>query len=102
MIEITFFMYMYSKSFLFQFTARLLLSLFVINNVTPTLQFAFADSTQYYVDATSGNDGNDGLTPGTAWQTLAKVNGATLLQGDTVNLLCSDSWAESLNLNALP
>ncbi len=97
-----FFMYMHSHKYYFQFLARLILTLFVFNTISPTLQFAFADSTQYYVDATSGNDGNDWLTPATAWQTLAQVNSTPLLQWDTVNLLCSDTWAESLNLNALP
>ena len=28
----------------------------------------------YYIDAAAGRDTNDGLTPATAWQTLAKVN----------------------------
>ena len=41
----------------------------------------------YYIDATAGRDANDGATPATAWQTLAKVNGRrsagqrALLQG---------------------
>lgn len=35
----------------FQMLSRILLVLFVTNNIAPTLQFAFADSTQYYVDA---------------------------------------------------
>ncbi|GAB0174679.1 MAG: hypothetical protein HHAS10_05580 [Candidatus Altimarinota bacterium] len=86
----------------FQNIARVLLVMFLANTFSPTLQYAFADSTQYYVDAVSGNDGNDGLSPTTAWQTLAKVNGTPLLQGDTVSLLCSASWAESLNLSSLP
>jgi hypothetical protein len=37
----------------------------------------------YYV-ATAGSDSNNGLTPGTAWQTIAKVNSTTLSPGDTV------------------
>src|SRR4030043_156615 len=28
----------------------------------------------YYVDATGGNDNNDGLSPSTAWKTVTKVN----------------------------
>ena len=39
--------------------------------------------TKYYVSA-SGNDANDGKTPETAWQTLEKVSGATLAEGDGV------------------
>ena len=31
---------------------RVTLALFMMNTIAPTLQFAFADSTQYYVDAT--------------------------------------------------
>jgi len=42
----------------------------------------------YYVDSTSGADGNDGLSSGAAWQTLAKVNtamgDATISPGDTI------------------
>jgi Bacterial Ig domain len=93
---------MYRKNTLFRILARAILVLFLSNTVAPTLQFAFADSTQYYVDATSGNDANDGLTPGTAWQTLAQVNGTSFLQGDTISLLCSDSWAETLVVSAAP
>lgn len=32
------------------------------------------DVTKYYIDATGGDDGDDGLTPETAWQTVGKVN----------------------------
>ncbi|MBE6704016.1 MAG: hypothetical protein E7583_02020 [Ruminococcaceae bacterium] len=39
--------------------------------------------TKYYVSA-NGNDANDGKTPETAWQTLEKVNGAALAEGDGV------------------
>jgi hypothetical protein len=93
---------MYRKNTLFRILARAILVLFLSNTVAPTLQFAFADSTQYYVDATSGNDANDGLSPGTAWQTLAQVSGTTFLQGDTVSLLCSETWAETLTIAATP
>lgn len=42
---------------------------------------------RYYVDATKGNDGNSGLSPGNAWQTLdPKVNGETFLPGEHVML----------------
>ena len=64
----------------FRFLAHTALIFFVLNVVSPTLHFAFADSTQYYVDATGGSDLMDGLSPATAWQTLAQVNGTPLLQ----------------------
>lgn len=93
---------MYYKNTLFQITARTLLALFLTNTIAPTLQFAFADSTQYYVDSVGWSDANDGLSPATAWQTLAQVNGTSLLQGDTVSLLCSGTWAETLTITAAP
>lgn len=37
----------------------------------------------YYVSPT-GDDGKDGLSPETAWQTINKVNSTTLLPGETV------------------
>lgn len=64
----------------FRFIAQSILVFFLANTLSPTLQFAFADSTQYYVDATGGSDANDGLTPATAWQTIAQVNATSLLQ----------------------
>lgn len=38
----------------------------------------------YYMDATSGDDGNDGKSPAEAWETLAKVNGETFNPGDQI------------------
>ncbi|MBI3029525.1 MAG: right-handed parallel beta-helix repeat-containing protein [Candidatus Rokubacteria bacterium] len=38
-----------------------------------------------HVDATAGNDGNNGLTPDTAWRTLDRANNA-VVAGDTVLL----------------
>jgi parallel beta-helix repeat protein len=89
------------KNTKFRFFAKLTLTLFLVNTIGPTLQFAFADSTQYYVDATGWSDSNDGLTPGTAWQTLAKVSSEPFLQGDTITFDCNDSWTGGLNLNNL-
>lgn len=39
--------------------------------------------TAYYV-SNQGDDGNDGLSPETAWATLARVNQASLAYGDAV------------------
>ncbi len=41
-------------------------------------------ATTYYVDATSGNDGNNGTSPATAWQTITKINSQTFVAGDSV------------------
>ena len=45
--------------------------------------------TTYYV-ANDGNDANDGLTPETAWKTLAKVTEAELAEGDGVRFKRGD------------
>lgn len=48
--------------------------------------------TTYYVSNSDGNDGNDGLYPETAWQTINHVNMANLKPGDTVYFKRGDIW----------
>jgi hypothetical protein len=48
------------------------------------------------VNATGGNDSNDGLTAGTAWKTVAKVNGSSFAAGDQVLFKRGEVWRESL------
>lgn len=60
--------------------ASCIVATFISNVLAPTIQFTFADSTTYYVDATDGSDAGDGLTPATAWKTLAHVDAQTFLQ----------------------
>jgi hypothetical protein len=48
----------------------IILALFSVG-LKPPVPLAPVD---YYVDFTGGNDANDGLTTGTAWKTIAKVN----------------------------
>ena len=47
----------------------------------------------YYVDATNGNDSNDGLSPESARQTIAKVNSMSFLPGDNILLKCGGEKA---------
>lgn len=47
--------------------------------------------TTYYVDVTTGNDGDDGLTEGNAWQTIQKATTETVA-GDTVYIKGSASY----------
>ncbi len=49
----------------------------------------------FYVD-TAGNDTNDGLSPATAWKTVAKVNGSTFAAGDQILFKRGGVWNESL------
>ena len=51
-----------------------------------------AGARDYYVSSSTGSDSNDGLTPATALQTIAKVNGLALVAGDVVRLRCGDVW----------
>ena len=49
----------------------------------------------FYVDATGGNDANDGLSPAAA-KTVAKVNGSTFAAGDQILFKRGQVWNESL------
>lgn len=51
--------------------------------------------TEYFV-ANSGSDDNDGLSPATAWKTIARVNGHAFAPGDIIRLKRGDSWREAL------
>ena len=55
-----------------------------------------AKATNYYVDKLSGNDGNNGLTPTTAWQTLANVNTFTFSPGDSILFKRGGIWRGQL------
>jgi len=50
----------------------------------------------FYVDAAHGSDGNDGRSPGSAWQTIAKVNGSAFHPGDQVLFMNGQMWREQL------
>lgn len=63
---------------------KTLIVLFLIN----TLQA----QTTYYVDATGGNDSNNGTTIGTAWKTINKVNQMTFIAGDTISFKRGEIW----------
>lgn len=47
---------------------------------------------RYYVDATLGLDTNNGLSEASAWQTITKVNAATLKPGDSVLFKRGETW----------
>ncbi len=56
-----------------------------------------ADAADYYVDATTGHDGNSGLAPDLAWQTLDRVNGFTFQPGDAVLFKANCTWTGQLH-----
>ncbi len=46
----------------------------------------------YYVDASSGDDGNSGVSESSPWQSLTKVNDSNLGNGDVVLLKRGEEW----------
>lgn len=60
-----------------------------------SLSFA---GTVYYVDATNGNDSNNGLSDSTAWQTINKVSQSLFSPGDSILFKRGEVWRESKGL----
>jgi len=50
----------------------------------------------YYIDATNGNDLNDGLSEVSAWKTIAKVNAQSFSPGDSILFKRGEIWREQL------
>lgn len=55
-----------------------------------------AHAANYYISP-SGNDANDGQSPATAWQTLAKVNATTFQPGDSLLFEAGGTWNGQLD-----
>jgi hypothetical protein len=55
-----------------------------------------AEAYTYYLDSEDGNDNADGLSPGSAWQTISKLDGITLTPGQSVGFKRGCVWRESL------
>ncbi|MEK7766879.1 MAG: right-handed parallel beta-helix repeat-containing protein [bacterium] len=51
----------------------------------------------YHVDAQAGDDSRDGVTPATAWKSLARANAAKLAPGDALLLKRGAAWREGLH-----
>ncbi|MDX2189451.1 MAG: BACON domain-containing carbohydrate-binding protein, partial [Bacteroidota bacterium] len=68
-------------------------------NITQT-GAAIVLGNRYYVDATNGNDGYDGLTTTTPWKTINKVNSMMSLfnPGDSILFKSGDNFYGSLNI----
>jgi len=48
--------------------------------------------TTYYIDATSGNDTDNGTTTASAWKTINKVNQQTFSPGDSILFKRNETW----------
>ena len=64
--------------------------------LTVALASAAAVATTYYLDSAGGNDANDGVTPATAWQTLAKANDLKPQPGDKILFKRGGVWRGTL------
>lgn len=64
--------------------------------VSATLIPVCAAGTTYYVDAAAGNDNNTGMSQGSAWQTLTKVNNTTFQPGDQILFKAGGVWNGTL------
>ena len=60
--------------------------------------FSSSWAATYYVDATNGNDSNDGLALSTAWKTIAKVNASNFQPGDFILFKRGEIWREQLTV----
>jgi hypothetical protein len=58
--------------------------------------YAFAAT--YYVDATNGNDTNDGLSTSAPWETIAKVNASNFNPGDQILFKRGQIWREQFTM----
>jgi len=52
----------------------------------------------YYVDATTGDDGDSGLTEALAWQTIGQVNGETFSAGDYILFKRGETFSGQLRI----
>ena len=53
-------------------------------------------ATIYYVDKTTGNDGDDGESEGNAWETINKVNISSFNDNDIIKFKKGEIWRERL------
>lgn len=70
----------------------------IIFTILLTFLFSSLMAVNYYV-ANAGSDSNNGLTTGTAWQTMAKLSSFSFSSGDSIFLNKGDTWNERLNVS---
>lgn len=61
---------------------------------------AFVSAADYYIDARTGSDSADGLSPQSAWQTLDQVNAFEAAPGDRFLFKRGEIWRGTLNLHS--
>jgi hypothetical protein len=66
------------------------------STATATMTVTTTKGKTFYLDATNGNDSNDGLTPETAWKTLDKANDTVFMPGSSLLLKAGETWTGTL------
>lgn len=56
------------------------------------------NAASYYVDATNGNDADNGLSQSAPWKTIAKVNSSKFNPGDQILFKMGEVWREQLDV----
>lgn len=64
------------------------------------LQLPMQAQTTYYMDATLGNDMNDGTSISTSWQTLNKLNTSSFSPGDQIKFKAGDTFTGRLVISS--
>jgi hypothetical protein len=59
-----------------------------------------AFSANYYLDAVNGNDNNNGLSPATAWKTLAKPNTVLFDPGSVISFKTAQRFVGVLTISS--
>ena len=67
-------------------------------SITGMAVSGFVGENIYYVDATNGNDDNDGLSETSAWKTISKVNDKVFSAGEQILFKRGEVWNEQLDL----
>lgn len=70
--------------------------IFIAGALFLSLLACASEAATFYVDSSSCNTVEDGLTPGTAWKTLAQVNASTFLPGDVIAFKRGTTYTGSL------
>jgi len=70
-----------------------------IDESTETDTTNSTNGTIYYVNASSGNDANNGTSSTTAWKNLSKVNGKTFKPNDKILFKAGEVWNGQLLLS---
>ncbi|MGB8451541.1 MAG: right-handed parallel beta-helix repeat-containing protein [Anaerocolumna sp.] len=91
----------YKRKFLVPVLTLVLIVSMIPGNIKGLKTTAYAETntaansyggTDYYIDATGGNDSDNGTSQLTAWKNLTKANATTFQPGDRILLKAGETW----------